>query len=189
IPRVQLHSVSFTNIPYLEELPPIKNHNINLNDNKEWRSKDMDLKQMSQLLKCSETEEAVSGAISALMTKNSELETKIVELNSKLAENDVMLALSSGKINQNQKEFALSLRKNSIDLYNDFIKSCSNTDTSTAKNNNIPTGSLPVKNNGSGDFDGVKYEDLLDNPEKMEAFKNSNPIQFNKMYEEYIGGR
>lgn len=191
VPRVMLHSVSFTNIPYLEELPPIKNHNLNslnsfgIDKNKERRSENMDLKQLAAILKCSDTDESVLNAITALITKNSTQETQISELNDKLAENDVLIALSSGKINQNQKEFALSLRKNSPDLFNDFIKSNSSTDTDNPKSTDVPTSTLAVQNNGNGAVD-LKFEELLDSPVKMEAFKNSNPVQFKKLHDDFI---
>ncbi len=187
IPRVMLHSVSFTNIPYLEELPPIKNHNLNSynhDKNKERRSENMDLKQLATVLKCSETDESVLNAITALITKNSTQEAQISELNNKLAENDVLVALSSGVITQNQKDFALSLRKNSVELYNDFIKSNSSTDTNNPKSTDVPTSTLSVKNN-TGATD-VKIEELFKDPSKMEAFKNSNPVQFKKLMDDYV---
>jgi phage I-like protein len=178
VPRVQLHSVSFTNIPYLEELPPIKNHNTK----PDRRLMDMDIKQLSQLLKCSETEEAVTEAIKAMLAKNSELETKVSESDKKLAEADVNMAEAEGKINSSQKDFALTIRNQGKDLFDKYLNSLGN----NPKLTEIP-GVLPVSNNTAGD-PAVKFEDLMDDPQKMETFKNSFPQQFDKLYNDYIGG-
>lgn len=179
--KVTLHSVAFTNIPFLKELPTIKNSEF------QEQEGDPHMDELMKLLACSEDQ--VMAKVKELMTKLSELEatktkteTQLTALNDKLAAQDVDLAVANGKVKEDQKAFALNLRKNSEQLFTEFLNS---TKTETA-----PQGSLPIPNADQQQSpDKKKLSEMT--VEEMDAYKLSDPINFEKDYQAFIenGGK
>ena len=169
--KVSLHSVALTNIPFLKELPAI----VNSEKNETNKQGEM-MEELTKLLACSEDE--VTEKVKTIMTQNSEMQSKLSELNKKQAETEIDLAIANNQIKKDQRTFALNLRLKDADLFNEFLSSCKI---------EAPQGTIEIPNSFK-ESNVIKFSELLEDPAKFAEFQEKDPVKFNEMYEKFLNG-
>lgn len=168
----RLHSVAFTNTPFLLELPAIKNNEIDGE------------KPMEELLKLlGVTDEAGAMAkVNSMKTEIGTLQGEKIALQAKLNEQEVDMAINQKKLLPAQKELATKLINSDRGLYEDFLNS-SGVKVDVTQEVPIPQGD----GTGLDKFAEVKsFGDLLANNELEKQMKKEDPQRYNVLYERWM---
>jgi len=135
-------------------------------------SGEVEEKKMEKLLKLLDAvdESAAIAAVEKLQAKVADLESDNEALSKKQREYAVDKAITDGKILPSQKDFAIGLDDTQFTA---FLKTA------------VPVD-LSKKDIKEEETPGVKYEDLLNDPQKFEEVKTNQPELFQKLYDNYI---
>lgn len=176
----RLHSVALTNVPFLTELPAIKNREGE--DSMEELLKLLGAESEEQAIsKVNELKEANAANEAKVSTLTAELETanaKIQEAQTQANAAAVENAIASGKLVPAQKELAVKLINQDRALYDEFV---ANAGTPADLGKEIKVGE------GEGDgldrFKEVQsYGELLKDPAKLAAMKAENIKLHDELY-------
>lgn len=176
-----LHSVALTNTPYFrDDLEPI----INSRHNPENKHK-----QPAQAGAKENTDMTLEEQIAAQNSKIEAQATEIVALKATVSEKDSLLqgheteklvseAIAAKKLLPGQKEVGMIIAKQGKEAFDKFI--AVNVLPDLGKDTLIPSAGM--------DGADVKYEDLLNDPTKMEAFKKEAPERFEALRKTFYKG-
>jgi len=176
-----LHSVALTNTPYFrDDLEPIINSRYNANKNHKQPAQagakentDMTLEEKIAALEAEKAEQATE--IEGL---KAELSTQNIALQEQTTEKLVSDAIAAKKLLPAQKEVGLIVAKQGKEAFDKFIAVNVLPDLSkTTDVHGVITEGNPTK-----------YEDLLNDPAKMEALKKEAPEQFAALRKTFYKG-
>ena len=128
---------------------------------------------MDELEKVKNELKDVKTQFEAKNTKITELENIINSYRQKELENKVADAIKSGKLLPSQKDWAIKLGAENEKALDEFLAS-------------VPEKNLTDEEKIEPGKSELKYEDLMNEPEKLEQLKKENPTLYQKLYEDYI---
>jgi phage I-like protein len=167
----RLHSVAFTNTPFLLELPAIKNDE---NDGEK------PMEELLKLLGCADEAEATA-KINAMKSEISTLQAEKSTLQAKLNEQEVDLAVNQKKLLPAQKALALKLINQDRGLYDEFLNAAPKVDV---------TQEVPIpkaEGNGLDKFAEVKsFGDLLANHELAAQMQKDDPKRYAELHKRWM---
>ena len=177
-----LHSVALTNTPYFrDDLEPIINSRYNANNKHKQPAEAGAKKETNMTLE--EQIAALTQEKTAQAAKIAELETQIAASNAASAEiattRMVDDAIAAKKLLPAQKEVGLIIAKQGREAFDKFI--AVNVLPDLGKVENVPGTDNPAASD-------MKYEDLLNDPAKMEALKKESPQQFEALRKTFYKG-
>lgn len=167
----RLHSVAFTNTPYLTELPAIKN------------TADVGGTQMEDLLKAlsSETEEEALQAVRELRDALAKKAEEVTALKAQVAEAEIDQAIQQKKLLPAQKALASKLMAQSRELYEEFVASAQLGDLT--KEEKVEQG----EGDGMDPFAKVtSFSDLLGDPELAKKMEEEEPERYEALYQTFM---
>ena len=167
----RLHSVAFTNTPYLTELPAIKN-TATVGGN-----------QMENLLKAlsSETVEEALAAIQELRNDLVKKADEVTALKAKVAEAEIDQAIQQKKLLPAHKALAVKLMSQDRELYEEFVANAQVGDLT--KEEKVEPG----EGDGMDPFAKVtSFSDLLKDPKLAEKMETEQPQRFDALYQTFM---
>lgn len=166
----RLHSVAFTNVPFLHELPPIKN-NANQGD---------EMNELFKALGVNNEEDALKkvNQMNTTIEANSE---KIQTLQRQINDAEVEAAVNQGKLLPAQKELAKQLINQNRSQYEMLLNS------SPAPN---ITTEVPVSEAEGDGLDAFKditsFSQLLNDVELAEQMEREQPKRYHELHRRYM---
>lgn len=128
------------------------------------------------------TEEEAQAKIQALQASNKELDNQIKALKEDALRSEVAIAIANGQISEDQKEYAEKLILADRELYNGFIEQ-----VKKVKDSIPPVVPAKVKiGENKAKSEGVTWEELLKDPEELANMKNSNPTEYQRLFDQYM---
>ena len=121
-------------------------------------------------------ESSVLDAINELKKRETGLEAEITSLAGAAIEMTVELAIANKKMLPAEKDFAVKMLTIGEETFNEWIKQ---------SGRNIPAGPQEID---EGETSEMKFEDLIDDFEKAEVLKKTDPKLYSKLKDEYFYG-
>jgi hypothetical protein len=175
-----LHSVALTNTPYFkDDLEPMINKNKIEESNKKAQKSGKENKMTLE-----EQVIALQKEKEMLAAKIAELEAEIAKKDAKIAEEEqirmVEDAITGKKLLPSQREVGLIIAKEGKETFEKFVAANVIPDLTTGK-------PIPEEENKT-ENPQEEYRKLLNDPEKLEAFKKNQPEQFNALRNKALYG-
>jgi phage I-like protein len=167
----RLHSVALTNVPYLQELPAIKNTETEGSET------------MDELLKRLDAtdEDGALAALQDLCDRIEALEAQVNEQNLKLNEAAIDAAIAAKQLLPAHKALAEKLINTSRELYDEFVKNAA-----------VPDLTQEVlihraADDGLDPFHNVQsFADLLQDPAVAKQMQTEQPARYNELYQRFM---
>lgn len=167
----RLHSVAFTNVPFIQELPAMTNNENNSQG-----------EPMKDLLKAlgAEDEASAIAAVNELKANALKLEADNSVLHAKINAQEVDAAIAANKLVPAQKELATKLINSDRALYDEFIK------------NNAPIANVtqdvkvPQGTDANANSEPTSYSQLLNDPVLEARINKENPELYEKLHTRWM---